>query len=124
MIFMLEKCRDPIEKRIISRNISCKTDILENLVMGDKIFVRQNLISQANIEATVFMNDPFLGELRLTILNMDGIVDLKYEDVVNSLRSMPNSYSLETLNAKIPRSVSLDIGKKTSIKEKTVEKVN
>jgi len=92
--------------------------------MGDKIFVRQNLISQANIEATVFMNDPFLGELRLTILNMDGIVDLKYEDVVNSLRSMPNSNSLETLNAKIPRSVSLDIGKKTSIKEKTVEKVN
>lgn len=77
---------------MIGRNISCKTDVLENLVMGDKALVKH--AGQDNLEASVFMNDPFLCEV--TILNIDGIVDLKYEDVVSSFRSLPRSISIET----------------------------
>ncbi len=90
--------------------------------MGDMILVRHNLIYQDNIEATVFINDPFLSELRVTILNMDRIVDLKCEDVVNSLRSMSNSNSLETLNAKIPLSVSLISERKPALENMQLRK--
>ncbi len=100
---------------MIARNkLSCRTDILENLVIGDKVLVRH--AEQEDLEASVFMNDPFMGQLKVTILSIDGIVELQYENVINSFRSMVSSKSLETLNnTKIPRSVSLDVGKKSKV---------
>jgi hypothetical protein len=73
----------------------------------------------SDLEATVFLNDPFHCQIKVTILTIDGIIDIQYEDVLKSNRSMVSSKSFEALSAtKVPRSISLDVGNKKIIAEK------